>query len=153
MNKMIFQCSGNAILFLLLGLAFLFPFSEIVQFEGGFGASVSIFPCLLLIYLVAFPVLYYVLAKKNRWKDKKGSELAYSDEREKAIVAEATRAAYLVLVGGLIMSIAAIGGVRLLSLATGVGISIYAVSVALLMALLVVATVTYCIKWCLEYRK
>lgn len=119
----------------------------------GFGGSVSIFPLLLIAYLIAYPVIYYILAKKYRWGKGADSELTYSDEREKIIVAESTKVAYKLLIGGLIFIIQTIGGVKFFSLFTGMEISIYATSIALLTALLNTATVLYCIKWCREYKK
>jgi len=46
MKKTIIQCSGNVLLFTLMGLAFMFPFSEVTQMEMGFQGSVTIFPFL-----------------------------------------------------------------------------------------------------------
>jgi len=153
MKKTVFQCVGNVFLFTFLGLAFLYPFSEVVQFESGFGGSVSVFAFLLIAYLILYPAIYFILAKKYRWGKGTDSELAYSDEREKIIVAESTKAVYKVLIGGLMFVITAIGGVRLFSLSTGVEISIYTTSIALLTVLLNIATVLYCVKWCQEYKK
>ena len=153
MKKVVFQCTGNVLMFTLLGLALLYPLTEIVQIEGGFAGSPSIFLFLLMAYLIAYPVAYGVIAKKNQWGKDNDSELAYSDEREKIIVAESTKVAYKALVGGLIFIIPAIGGVRLFSLFTGVDISAYATSIVLLTLLLDSAMVSYCIKWCCEYKK
>lgn len=153
MKKTVFQCIGNVILFTLIGLAFLFPFSEITQMEMGFQGSITIFPVLLIAYLIAYPIIHYIFAKKYRWGKNANSELAYSDEREKTIVAESTKTAYMVLIGGLIITIAVIGGLKFFSLSTGMNVSIYLVSIALLTALLDIATISYCAKWCREYRK
>ena len=153
MKKTVFQCTGNALLFTLLGLAFLFPFSEITQTEYGFSGTITILPFLLMAYLMAYPILFCVLAKKYGWGKRDNSELTYSDERERVIVAESTKTAYKVLIGGLIVTIAAIGCVRFFSLSTGMVISIYSTSIALVTALLVIATISYCVKWCSEYQK
>ncbi|WP_312443321.1 hypothetical protein [Lacrimispora sp.] len=154
MKKTIFISVGNTILFLLFGLAFLFPFSEIYQVENtGFSGTISIYPILLIIYLIIYPVVYYTIGKKLKWNKKDNSELSFSDEREKVIVSEAAKTSYKILVGGLIIIIAIIGGVRFFSLFTHENISIYFVSVLLLTILLVISTVFYCIKWCLEYRR
>ena len=153
MKKTIFLCIGNAVLFTLIGLAFLFPFSEITQMEMGFQGKITIFPYLLIAYLIAYPIAYYILVKKYHWGENANSELAYSDEREKIIVAESTKTAYKALVGGLIITIAVIGGLKFFSLSTGANISIYLVSIALLTALLDIATISYCVKWCREYKK
>lgn len=153
MKKTVILCVGNTLLFTLFGLAFLLPFSEISQMEFGFNGTVTIFPFLLIAYLIAYPIIWFILKKKYHWGKKDNSELAYSDEREKIIVAESTKTAYIVLIGGLILIIAAIGGVKFFSLSTGMNISSYTVSVALLTVLLDVATISYCVKWCLEYNK
>ena len=153
MKKTIFICIGNVILFTLLGLTFLFPFSEIIQEDFGLGFSPSVFPFLLLIYFIAYPIVYHIVAKKYRLAKGADSELAFSDEREKIIVAESTKVAYKALVGGLLFIIATIGGVKFFSLFSGVEISIYMTTIILLTILLNVAMVTYCIKWCREYKK
>ena len=164
MRKTIFLCVGNVLLFSLLGLAFLFPFSEFAQIghsafneftqiEYGLQFRLSVFPFLLIVYLIAYPVLSHILAKKYRWRKGAASELSYEDERENMIVAAAAKAAYQALIGGLLVLIAAIGGVRFFSLFSGVEISMYAVAIALLTALLNIATVVYCATWCREYRR
>ena len=147
MKKTIIQCSGNVLLFTLMGLAFMFPFSEVTQMEMGFQGSVTIFPFLLIAYLIVYPIVHY------HWGKNADSELAYSDEREKIIVSESTKIAYKVLIGGLIITIAAIGGVKFFSLSTGMDISTYLSSIALSTALLDIATISYCAKWCWEYKK
>ncbi|WP_349948188.1 hypothetical protein ABFV83_06960 [Lacrimispora sp. BS-2] len=154
MKKTIFISVGNIILFLLFGLTFLFPFSEIYQIETmGFRGTFTVYPILLVIYLIIYPVVYHITGKKLKWNKKDNSELSYSDEREKVIVSEAAKTSYKILIGGLIVIIAIIGGVRFFSLFTHEYISIYFVSVLLLTILLVVSTAFYCIKWCLEYRR
>ena len=59
-------CLGNLVLFILMGLAFLFPFSEYSLVEGGFGIMFrpTVFPLLLLAYLVVYPILYAVLFRR-----------------------------------------------------------------------------------------
>ena len=168
MRKTIFLCVGNILLFALFGLAFLFPFSEfthicsvhlypyfpeLTQIEYGLQLHLTIFPFLLLAYLIAYPVIYYILANRCGWRKGADSELSYADEREKVIVAASTKAAYQVLIGGLLFLIATIGGVRFFSLFTGMELSIYATTVALLTALLIVASVFYCVTWCREYQR
>ena len=98
-------------------------------------------------------IIHHVIAKKYHWGRKYSSELAYSDEREKTIVAESTKIAYMVLVGGLIVIISVIGGAKFFSLSTGLDISTYSIAIALLTALLDIATISYCVKWCREYKK
>ena len=153
MRKTIFQCVGNTMLFTLFGLAFLFPASDVTKSEMGFSASLTIFPFLLLAFFIAYPIMYHILAKKYQWGKKNNSELSYSDEREKIIVAESTKTAYTVLIGGVLFIIAVIGGINVFSLFTGMTISIYPISITLLTLLLNIAMISYCVKWCLEYKK
>ena len=153
MKKTVFQCFGNVLLFTLMGLTFMFPFSEVTQMEMGFQGTVTIFPILLIAYLIVYPIVHYILVKKYHWGKSANSELAYSDEREKIIVSESTKVAYKVLIGGLIITIAAIGGIKIISLSTGMDISTYSTSIALLTVLLDIATISYCVKWCREYKK
>jgi len=121
--------------------------------EMGFQGTVTIFPILLIAYLIVYPIVHYILVKKYHWGKSANSELAYSDEREKIIVSESTKVAYKVLIGGLIITIAAIGGIEIISLSTGMDISTYSTSIALLTVLLDIATISYCVKWCREYKK
>jgi hypothetical protein len=155
MRKTVFLCVANALLFVLVGLAFLYPASEVIQSQTppGLEFRPTIFPLLLAVYLVVYPATCFILAKKYRWRKQADSELTYADEREKTIVAESTKVAYKVLIGGLIVIIPTIGGVRFFSLFSGMDLGIYPTSIALLAALLVVATISYCVKWCLEYRE
>jgi len=153
MRKTMIQCVGNVILFTLLGLAFIFPTSEVTKIEMGLSANLTIFPVLLVTYLIAYPVIYYIISKKYQWGKRDISELTYTDEREKIIVAESTKTAYKVLVGGLLIIIAVIGGVNFLSLFTGIATNLYSISITLLTLLLNIAMISYCVKWCLEYKK
>jgi len=157
MKRTITACVGNLILFTLSGLAFAFPASELTRMEAphfvGLEVNITIFPILFIAYLIAYPIIYYVFAKKLPWGKRTYSELLYSDEREKVIVAESTKVAYKALITGLFSAIAILFGIRYLSLLADVMINMYVVSILLLAALLNVAMISYCVKWCLEYRK
>lgn len=153
MKKTVILCIGNALLFIFFGLAFLFPFSEVTLLEPGLSVRLTVFPFLLVAYLIVYPIVYHILAKKYRWGKKFDSELSYADEREKNIVAEATKVSYIVLITGLLLTIAAGGGLQLFALFTGKAFSGYFISVALLTAVLVAATISYCVTWCLAYNK
>lgn len=154
MKKILFQCVANVILFTLLGLTFLYPFADFKQSANtGFEVTFTVFPVLLIVYLILYPIVYFVFQKLNRLDKKDNSELAFSDEREKIIVFEAAKVAYQVLIGGLLVSIATIGGIKVFSLFTQEDISIYFVSILLLTILLIVSMSSYCIKWCIEYQK
>jgi hypothetical protein len=136
-----------------MGLAFLFPVSDVVITENGIGGSLTIFPFLMIAVPIVYLIAYFILAKKYHWGKADNSELAYSDEREKIIVAQSTKVAYKVLIGGLIFVVAAIGGINFFSIFTSMGISIYMVAIALITLLLNIAMISYCVKWCMEYKK
>lgn len=154
MKKIMFQCIGNVILFTLLGLAFMHPFSNINQSgETGFRGTITVFPILLCLYLIIYPIAYNIFKKCVSLDKKENSELAYSDEREKSIVSEAAIVAYKSLIGGIVVSIAILGGVRFFSLFSHEVVSIYFISILLLTIVLVVSMISYSMKWCIEYRK
>ena len=140
MKKTIILCTGNFILFVLFGLAFLYPARQVRQLHPGISAGVGPIPILLL-------------AKKCHWGKNSGTELSALDEREQQVVAQATKAAYQVLIGGILAVIAAIGGLRFFALFTDMQLDLYRWAVALLCALLAVATVVYAAVWCKAYFK
>ena len=153
MKKTIILCTGNFILFLLIGLAFSYPAQQVQPLHPGVSAQVGLMPVLLLAYLLVFPVVYHLLAKKYHWGKNTGTELAAQDEREQQVVAQATKAAYQVLVSGILAVIAALGGLRFFALFTDMQLDLYRWAVALLCALLAVATVVYTAVWCKAYLK
>lgn len=153
MKKTIILCTGNFILFLLIGLAFLYPAQQVQPLHPGVSAQVGLMPVLLLAYLLVFPVVYHLLAKKYHWGKNTGTELAAQDEREQQVVAQATKAAYQVLIGGILFIIAALGGLRFFALFTDMQLDFYRWAVALLCALLAVATAVYTAVWCKAYLK
>ncbi len=153
MKKTIILCTGNFILFLLIGLAFLYPAQQVQPLHPGVSAQVGLMPVLLLAYLLVFPVVYHLLAKKYHWGKNTGTELAAQDEREQQVVAQATKAAYQVLIGGILVVVAALGGLRFFALFTDMQLDLYQWAVALLCALLAVATVVYTAVWCKAYLK
>lgn len=153
MKKTIILCTGNFILFLLIGLAFSYPAQQVQPLHPGVSAQVGLMPVLLLAYLLVFPVVYHLLAKKYHWGKNTGTELAAQDEREQQVVAQATKAAYQVLIGGILVVIAALGGLRFFALFTDMQLDLYQWAVAFLCALLAVATVVYTAVWCKAYLK
>lgn len=153
MKKTIILCTGNFILFLLIGLAFLYPAQQVQPLHPGVSAQVGLMPVLLLAYLLVFPVVYHLLAKKYHWGKNTGTELAAQDEREQQVVAQATKAAYQVLIGGILFIIASLGGLRFFALFTDMQLDFYRWAVALLCALLAVATAVYTAVWCKAYLK
>ncbi|MPN04742.1 hypothetical protein SDC9_151989 [bioreactor metagenome] len=68
-------------------------------------------------------------------------------------MAKATKAAYQVLIGGILAVIAALGGLRFFALFADMQFDLYRWAVALLCALLAVATVVYAAVWCKAYLK
>ncbi len=153
MKKTIILCTGNFILFLLIGLAFSYPAQQVQPLHPGVSAQVGLMPVLLLAYLLVFPVVYHLLAKKYHWGKNTGTELAAQDEREQQVVAQATKAAYQVLIGGILVVIAALGGLRFFALFTDMQLDLYQWAVAFLCALLAVATVVYTAVCCKAYLK
>ena len=153
MKKTIILCTGNFILFVLFGLAFLYPAQQVRQLHPGISAGVGPIPILLLVYLIVFPVVYHLLAKKCHWGKNSGTELSALDEREQQVVAQATKAAYQVLIGGILVVVAALGGLRFFALFTDMQFDFYRWAVALLCALLAVATAVYAAVWCKAYLK
>lgn len=154
MKKMIFVCTGNTIMFILAGLAFAFPFSEVNQTENiRLSATLSLFPLLLIAYIIVYPICFYILKKAYGWNKGSSSELSFSDEREKDLSAQAAKKSYTVLMGGIISVIAILGGVQFFCLFTHQINNIYPIAIILLSAVLILSTITYGVKWCLEYRK
>lgn len=153
MKKTILLCAGNSVLFLLFGLAFLYPAQQVRQLHPGISVQVGPMPLVLLAYLLVFAVGYHLLAKKYRWGKHSGTELAALDERERLVVAQATKAAYQVLVGGILAVIAALGGLRVFALFADTQFDLYRWAVALPCALLAVTMVVYAVVWCKEYLK
>ena len=156
MKGTILRCASNVLLFTLFGLAFAFPTTGVAPLETpyltGIEANITIFPIFLLAFLI-FAIIYFVLTKKLPWGKHTHSELLYSDEREKIIVAESTKTAYKTLMIGLPVAIGVLFGLRFFSLFAGLAVNIYAASILLLTALLNIAMISYCVKWCREYRK
>lgn len=154
MKRIIVISIGNIVLLLLLCLALLFPFSSLQQAgETGFAATLTIFPFLFIAYLMLYPIALYFSKKLFRWNTREDSEFSFSDEREKTITMGAATTTYKVLFSGVLVSVATLGTVKFFALFSHIEISIYFVSVLLLTALLIISTASYCIKWCLEYRK
>ena len=81
-------------------------------------------------------------------------ELAAHDERELQITGRALRTAYRVLMTCLIVGLGVLAAAQFLS-ATFLGdaTAVYRTAVAIIAATLVAASVSYCIRWCLEYRR
>ena len=137
MKKVVFESVGNVLLFVLMGLAFMFPFS---RYEGGAtadGFSLSVHLSPLMAVFVVFLVLYPI-----------------DDERELQITGRALRTAYRVLMTCLIVGLGVLAAAQFLS-ATFLGdaVAVYRTAVGIIAATLVAASASYCIRWCLEYRK
>lgn len=155
MKKVVYECVGNSILFILSAMMLINPFASFSNDANGFEVTFGIFPVVFIIYLVAFIIVRGFVFKDSKKPLFSDSELAYQDEREKIIVAEATKAAYKVLVFSLIVSMAILAAIRAFSLTvlSSWNINLYAVSVALISIILVLAMISYCTKWCIEYKK
>ena len=69
MKKVVFESVGNALLFVLMGLAFMFPFS---RYEGGatadgFSLSVHLSPLMavFVVFLVLYPIARAVFVRRS----------------------------------------------------------------------------------------
>ena len=151
MKKVVFESVGNVLLFVLMGLAFMFPFS---RYEGGatadgFSLSVHLSPLMavFVVFLVLYPSGLHASTRDNL-------ELAADDERELQITGRALRTAYRVLMTCLIVGLGVLAAAQFLS-ATFLGdaVAVYRTAVGIIAATLVAASASYCIRWCLEYRK
>ncbi len=155
MKKVVYECVGNSILFALMGLMLTQPFSEYSTGADGFYAVTGVLPVVFIVYLILFAGFRFFIFRKGKKSLYKDSELSFADEREKIIVAESTKTAYQVLVFGLIVSMAVLAGTRFFSLTflENANISIYTVGIALITINLILAMISYCLKWCREYKK
>lgn len=160
MKKVVFESVGNVLLFVLMGLAFMFPFS---RYEGGatadgFSLSVHLSPLMavFVVFLVLYPIARAVFVRRSglHASTRDNLELAADDERELQITGRALRTAYRVLMTCLILGLGALAAAQFLS-ATFLGdaVVVYRTAVGIIAATLVVASASYCIRWCLEYRK
>ena len=155
MKKVIYECVGNSILFALMGLTLIHPFSEFSGSFEGFSAVTSVLPFIFIIYLILFAGIRFFVFRDGKKSQYHNSELSFSDEREKIIVSESTKTAYRVLVFALILSMAILAVTRFFSLTflKNANISIYVVGVFLITMNLILAMISYCVKWCREYKK
>ena len=81
------------------------------------------------------------------------SELYYEDEREREIVAEATKNSYVTLMAGLIVMIAILSLSQIFSVVLSFNITIYQISILLITLLLVTSSITYYLTWIRQYKK
>lgn len=156
MKKVIYECVGNSILFILFGIMLIHPFSDYQIYpDGGFNVSTGITFSIFVYYLIAFAVIRIFVFKDGKKSAYKKSELSFADEREKCIVAESTKIAYQVLVFSLLASLGILALMKAFSwtLMQDFGIDIYSIGIALITLNLVLAMISYCIKWCVQYKK
>lgn len=84
MKKMLIKCFTNIVLFILFGLSFAFPFKQFeVISDYGLEVTFSIFPILLLGYIVLYLIIYSLLKTMKIIPESDTSELYYEDEQEK----------------------------------------------------------------------
>jgi len=95
-KKVIFDCIGNSVLFILAGLMLIRPFSDYRHTQDELFVVVGIMPFIFVAYLAAFIVIRFLIFKNEKRPENSalGSELAYADEREKIIAAESAKTAY-----------------------------------------------------------
>ena len=160
MKKVVFESVGNVLLFVLMGLAFMFPFS---RYEGGatadgFSLSVHLSPLMavFVVFLVLYPIARAVFVRRSglHASTRDNLELAADDERELQITGRALRTAYRVLMTCLIVGLGVLAAAQFLSATfLGAAVAVYRTAVGIIAATLVAASASYCIRWCLEYRK
>ncbi len=155
MKKVIFECIGNSILFILMGLLLIFPFSSFKADDSGFEVTLSIFPLIFFGYFILFLVIRFFILHDGKKSNFSVSELTFSDEREKIIVAESTKFSYQVMITGLIVSAAVLSGIQAFShiFSNNNFISSYSAGIALIVLNLVLGVLSYALKWCIEYQK
>ena len=59
MKKVIYECVGNSILFVLAGMMFIHPFSDYQYDSNGFNVVIGIFPIIFIVYLIGFMVIRF----------------------------------------------------------------------------------------------
>lgn len=152
MTRMLTICTGNALLFVLGGLALAFPFAR-VEATGdiGFSFTPSPFPLVLTGYLVAYPVLYRVLSRHLGWKT--DSELVGTDEREQTIIGRATRVSHTTFIAGLMIVAAVLFALHVAGLFAHASMPLYETSIVMISALLVTVTIAYAVTWVIGYRR
>ncbi len=155
MKRVIFECTGNSLLFILAGIMLIHPFSEFQSSEDEFYFATGVFPAIFILYLIIFGASRLLIYKKSKKSFYKDSELSFSDEREKIIVAESTKLAYQVIITGLIIAMALLALIQFFSMTIlqNMQIDIYFASITLFTLILVAAMAAYGIKWCVEYKK
>lgn len=160
MKKVLFECMGNAVLFVLFALALLYPVvvEEATVSTNGFSYSVSLSGYLLLFVVccLVYAVVRHVFVKRNRIAvGAMGNlELACDDEREQALSANALRAAYFAAMLGLFGCLFVFATVYFFSTATGAASAelMYRVAVIGVVVALEMVNAVYCIRWCVAYR-
>jgi hypothetical protein len=155
MKKVITACIGNSILIILLALALIHPFSDVQNNENGVEVTFSIYVLIFVIYSIIFCILSVIVFKNNKKQFLKYSEFTFEDEREKIIVADATKFAYIVSICFLMISMVMLAVMKAISSTKmfHVEINIYSLSISLITMTICLAFITYCIRWCIEYKK
>lgn len=160
MKKVLFECVGNAVLFVLFALALLYPVvvEEASVSTHGFSYSVSLSGYLLLfaVCCLVYSAVRHVFAKRNRIRVgvMDSMELACDDEREQVIAAKALRAAYFAAMMSLLGILYIFATVYFFSTASGTASVelMYRVAVIGVVVALEVVNAVYCIRWCVAYR-
>ena len=156
MSKVVFECSANGALFLLMGAAFMFPFEvhELNVTAHGFAFSVSTSPALLLFLASLLVRLAFIRRMRVRASMLDNLELAAEDERERAISSRASRSAYVTAMTGLIACLGVLAAAYIFGLlADAPASTMYRVAVGCVVGVLFVVNAAYCVRWCVEYRR
>lgn len=155
MKKVIFECVGSSVIMALMGLMLLNPFSSFREFEYGFELSIGPVAAIFAVSAALFIILKFVFMRGESSSIFRQSELDYSDEREKTIVAESAKTAYIALMLCQIISAGVIALTKVFSLDffRGINLDIYSVCVVLLTLNMIIGLMSYCVKYCVQYKK
>lgn len=154
MKSLLNKTISNIVLFSLFGLSFAFPFKNLnIVADYEVEITFSIFPILLVIYIVGYLLLNYYLKATNKIAQKDNSELYFSDEREAQLVNKALKIAYLTLMTGLLIMTALLALFQIFTVTSDPTINTYQLSILLITTLLITTCLTYYMSYRKEYLK
>ena len=148
MNKVVFECVGNSIMFALSSL-----FIVALITVGYVSSEVAIMWLIFFVAGVVYLVLRSVLIVKR--KEKLTAlmsciELAKSDEREVRISNRASKTAYFVAMHSMSWIVIAIA---VFACFFPYAFNLSILSIVLITFGLILTTCAYCIRWVIEYKK
>ena len=160
MNKAIpriaFETIGNTIMFVLLALFFT-KGMVITEVDGRIIVSPTIYIYFFIVYMFVYVVILAL------WNRKQGAPWYHllsgiqlhkdADEREKAVTYRATKAAYYVAMGSILLAVVLLAFINLKSASTGIYVDFYVAGVWLFALCCVAINLAFSLAWCIEYRK